>query len=388
MRILITGAAGFVGAHLAAQLAKTIPAASLFGLLRPGALGVLPEGMARIEADMEDATAVARALDTARPDRIVHLAAQSSPHDSWRDPIGTLRTNILGLAHLLEEVRARSLSPRVLVVGSAEEYGAVSEALQPVKEETPLRPASPYAVSKLAQGYLALQYSLSHGLAAIRTRTFNHTGPGRGEAFAESSFARQIAEIEKGAREPVIAVGNLEAVRDFTDVRDVVRAYELRAGARNARRGLQRLQRARRPDPRDPGQAARVVEGADRGAPRPRPTSARGRADARRRSGAAACGDRLGAAPDARPDARRSARVLARARRRRSGARREGVKVLLTGGTGFLGKNVARHLAAARALDLLAAEGRARARLPAHSAEGGPAPDGGLVAREGHGVAR
>jgi GDP-4-dehydro-6-deoxy-D-mannose reductase len=226
VRILITGAAGFVGAHLAAHLSKATASASLFGLVRPGS-GELPEGMVRIEADMEDAAALARALDTARPDRIVHLAAQSSPHDSWRDPIGTLRTNILGLAYLLEEVRALSLAPRVLVVGSAEEYGAVPEALQPVREETPLRPASPYAVSKLAQGYLALQYSLSHGLAAIRTRTFNHTGPGRGAAFAESSFARQIAEIEKGEREPVIAVGNLEAVRDFSDVRDVVRAYEL-----------------------------------------------------------------------------------------------------------------------------------------------------------------
>ncbi len=229
MRILITGAGGFVGPHLAAHFSQTIPAASLFGMVRPGggSGGAWPNGMTRLEADVEDQGAVERVLERARPDRIVHLAAQSSPHDSWGDPVGTLRTNILGLVHLLESARRHSLSPRILVVGSAEEYGAVPEALQPVREGTPPRPASPYAVSKLAQGYLALQYSLSHGLAAICTRTFNHTGPGRGDGFAESSFARQIAEIEAGSREPVIAVGNLDTVRDFTDVRDVVRAYDL-----------------------------------------------------------------------------------------------------------------------------------------------------------------
>ncbi len=229
MRILITGAGGFVATHLAAHFSQTTPAASLFGLVRPGGArsGVWPEAMTRIEADVEDASAVERVLATMRPDRILHLAAQSSPHDSWRDPAGTLRTNILGLANLLESVRRLSLSPRILVVGSAEEYGAVPETLQPVQEDAPLRPASPYAVSKLAQGYLALQYSLSHGLATIRTRTFNHTGPGRGDGFAESSFARQIAQIEAGSREGVIAVGNLDTLRDFTDVRDVVRAYDL-----------------------------------------------------------------------------------------------------------------------------------------------------------------
>jgi len=113
----------------------------------------------------------------------------------------------------------------VLVVGSAEEYGAVDPDAAPLTEDAPLRPLSPYAVSKVAQGYLALQYALSRDLPVIRTRTFPHTGPGRGEAFAESSFARQIAEVEAGRRRPVLAVGNLDAVRDFTDVRDVVRAY-------------------------------------------------------------------------------------------------------------------------------------------------------------------
>jgi GDP-4-dehydro-6-deoxy-D-mannose reductase len=229
MKLLITGAAGFVGGHLAEYLSAEQPQVESFGLVRPhGTAGTtLPGRVALIEADLEDAASVQAALDIVHPDRIVHLAAQSSPQDSWRDPAGTLRTNILGLAHLLEAVRRRSLAPRVLVVGSAEEYGAVELALQPVREDAPLRPASPYAVSKVAQGYLALQYVLAHRMGILLTRTFNHTGPGRGDGFAESSFARQLAEIEAGRREPVIVVGNLEAVRDFSDVRDVVRAYWL-----------------------------------------------------------------------------------------------------------------------------------------------------------------
>jgi GDP-4-dehydro-6-deoxy-D-mannose reductase len=226
--ILITGAAGFVGSHLAPQLAQTAGPVELFGLLRPGTTpsASWPRSMRSLEADLEDPARVDEAIQTSRPDRVYHLAAQSSPGDSWRDPIATLRTNVLGLAHLLEALRRHAPESRVLVVGSAEEYGAVDAESQPVGEDTPLRPASPYAVSKVSQGYLALQYALGHGMAVIRTRTFNHTGPGRGEGFAESSFAQQIAEIEAGLRPPAIAVGNLDAVRDFCDVRDVVTAYE------------------------------------------------------------------------------------------------------------------------------------------------------------------
>jgi GDP-4-dehydro-6-deoxy-D-mannose reductase len=201
--------------------------AEVFGIVKPhGTAQASPPGrVAVIEADLEDAAAVEAALDLVHPDRIVHLAAQSSPQDSWNDPAGTIRTNVLGLLNLLEAVRKRALSPRILVVGSAEEYGRVDARELPVGEDTPLRPATPYAVSKVSQGYLALQYALAFQMGIIRTRTFHHTGPGRGEAFAESSFARQIAEIEAGRRPAVIAVGNLEAVRDFSDVRDVVRAY-------------------------------------------------------------------------------------------------------------------------------------------------------------------
>jgi GDP-4-dehydro-6-deoxy-D-mannose reductase len=155
----------------------------------------------------------------------VHLAAQSSVAASWSDPESTLRTNVLGLLHVLDAVRSCGLSPRILVIGSAEEYGQVDLQDIPIREEAPLRPASPYAVSKVAQSFLALQYALSHRMEIVRTRTFSHTGPGRGEAFAESSFARQIAEVLAGRRPPVIEVGNLDPVRDFSDVRDVVRAY-------------------------------------------------------------------------------------------------------------------------------------------------------------------
>jgi GDP-4-dehydro-6-deoxy-D-mannose reductase len=225
MRVLITGVSGFVGGHVVDLVREQAPEAHIFGLdSRPGnrarALGIEV-----IKADLQDPVSVRQALEQVRPDRLVHLAAQSSPLRSWDDPSGTLKTNLLGLLHLLEAARTLSLEPRLLVVGSADEYGLVQPHEMPLREETPLRPASPYAVSKVAQGFLALQYALSLGLPIVRTRTFHHTGPRRGEQFAESSFARQLAEIEAGRRPPRLEVGNLDAVRDFTDVRDVVRAY-------------------------------------------------------------------------------------------------------------------------------------------------------------------
>jgi GDP-4-dehydro-6-deoxy-D-mannose reductase len=225
VRVLVTGVAGFVGGHVVDLVRAEHASFEVVGLdSRPGnrarALGI--EVM---QADLEDADSVRQALDRVRPDRIVHLAAQSSPQRSWEDPAGTLKTNLFGLLHLLEAARALSIAPRLLVVGSAEEYGLVKPEDNPLREDHPLRPASPYAVSKVAQGFLALQYATSLHLPIVRTRTFHHTGPRRGEGFAESSFARQLAEIEAGRRAPRIEVGNLDAVRDFTDVRDVVRAY-------------------------------------------------------------------------------------------------------------------------------------------------------------------
>ncbi len=227
MKVLITGAFGFVGGHLVEFLRREHPEAELFGLTRPhGSAGAgLASGIRALEADLNDPAALEPVLDVVAPDRVVHLAGQSSVHLSWLDPGGTLRTNVLGLVHLVDALRQRALRPAILVVGSAEEYGAVAPADLPLREDAPLLPASPYAVSKAAQGLLAAEYARGLGFPLVRTRTFHHTGPGRGEAFAESSFARQIAEIEAGLREPVLLVGNLEAVRDYTDVRDVVRAY-------------------------------------------------------------------------------------------------------------------------------------------------------------------
>jgi GDP-4-dehydro-6-deoxy-D-mannose reductase len=227
VRLLVTGAGGFVGGHLVDFLHAEHPGVETHGVVLPhgGVSWRAAAGARVVEADLTEPAAAAAVVEEVRPDAILHLAGQSSVHLSWLDPAGTLRANVLGIVHLLDAVRSRGLRPPVLVVGSAEEYGPVGPEEMPIREETPLRPASPYAVSKVAQGALALLYGPAGGLRVVLTRTFHHTGPGRGEAFAESSFARQLAEIEAGLRPPVLKVGNLEAVRDFADVRDVVRAY-------------------------------------------------------------------------------------------------------------------------------------------------------------------
>jgi GDP-4-dehydro-6-deoxy-D-mannose reductase len=162
-----------------------------------------------------------------RPDAIFHLAAQSFVPTSWRAPTETLTTNIGGQSNLFEAVRAVGLDPVIQIAGSSEEYGLVLPDEVPIGESNPLRPLSPYAVSKVAQDMLAYQYFRSYGMKIVRTRGFNHTGPRRGDVFVSSNFAKQIASIESGLQEPVIRVGNLDAVRDFTDVRDMVRAYWL-----------------------------------------------------------------------------------------------------------------------------------------------------------------
>ena len=231
MNVLITGITGFAGSHLADYLLAHHPDVRVHGTVRWRSrmdnIAHL-EGKIRLhEADLKDIVSLKKALAEARPDRIFHLAAQSFVPTSWKLPAETFMINSVGEINLFEAVLDLGLEPRIQVAGSSEEYGHVNPDEVPMKETNPLRPLSPYAVSKVAQDLLAYQYWKSYGLQTVRTRGFNHTGPRRGDVFVTSNFARQIAEIERGRREPVVFVGNLEAKRDFTDVRDIVRAYWL-----------------------------------------------------------------------------------------------------------------------------------------------------------------
>lgn len=179
------------------------------------------------ECDIKDATSVKNVIEKIRPDRIFHFATQSYVVISWHAPHETLATNILGELNIFESVREFKINPFIQIAGSNEEYGLISKNELPVKETNLLHPLSPYAVSKIGRGLLSYQYYNNYGLNIIRTRAFNHTGPRRGEVFICSNFAKQIVLIEKGRQKPIIYVGNLEAKRDFTDVRDIVRAYWL-----------------------------------------------------------------------------------------------------------------------------------------------------------------
>ena len=231
MRVLITGITGFAGSHLADYLLAEHPDVEIHGTWRWRSrtenIEHLEGRIQLTECDLKDAAAVRQTLSEIRPERIFHLAAQSYVPASWQAPAETLNNNIISQTNLFEAMRSLDLDARIQIAGSSEEYGLVHPDEVPIKESNPLRPLSPYAVSKVAQDLLAYQYFRSYGLEAIRTRGFNHTGPRRGEVFVTSNFAKQIASIEAGLREPVIRVGNLSAQRDFTDVRDIVRAYWL-----------------------------------------------------------------------------------------------------------------------------------------------------------------
>lgn len=230
-RALITGFTGFAGSHLADYLVAEHPEVKVFGTYRWRSrrenIDHLGNSIELIEADLRDYSATRRMLEVTRPEMIFHLAAQSFVPSSWTAPDETLTTNIRSQTNLFEAVRELGLDPTIQIACSSEEYGLVKPEETPIKETNPLRPLSPYAVSKVSQDFLGYQYHQSYGLKVIRTRGFNHTGPRRGDVFVTSNFAKQIAEIEAGINEPVIRVGNLDAVRDFTDVRDMVRAYWL-----------------------------------------------------------------------------------------------------------------------------------------------------------------
>jgi GDP-4-dehydro-6-deoxy-D-mannose reductase len=228
-RVFITGATGFVGSHLLEYLSKNSNY-ELYGTAFGKSLDVSKwiKHDRLIRLNLMDKEAVYTAVQLAKPHFVIHLAALTSPRLSFEDPQATLTNNISAQVHLLNALTALDKQPeKVVVIGSAEEYGRVTPDDNPITEEVALNPTNPYAVSKIAQDYLGLQYFLSHELPVVRLRPFNHTGERRPPTFVLPAFARQVAMIEAGKQAPVIKVGNLEPVRDFTDVKDMVRAYEL-----------------------------------------------------------------------------------------------------------------------------------------------------------------
>jgi GDP-4-dehydro-6-deoxy-D-mannose reductase len=208
MRVYITGASGFVGQRLVPRLVEA-------------GMSVISRGM---ELDICDESAVRGDLENERPDAVIHLAAQSSVAASWQDPASCFRVNYLGTRNLIRSIETLGLGCRLLLIGSADEYETTRPKIAPYRETAPLRPGSPYARTKAA-GELLGGLAASRGLDVVRVRAFNHTGAGQTDRFVASSFAKQIAEIASGVREPRMQVGNLESVRDFLDVDDVVEAY-------------------------------------------------------------------------------------------------------------------------------------------------------------------
>lgn len=225
-KILVTGASGFAGKHLI-DLLSSSKEFDLVGTYL-NISDSLPQDLARfIKVDLSNEEDVRKLIKEVRPDVIFHLAALTSPKDSFTNPSETFQNNVFSQINLLEAIRLEGLqNSRIIIVSSGEIYGLVSKNDLPIDEETPLNPTNPYAVSKIACDFLALQYFNSYKLDIVRIRPFNHTGPGQSPNFVVSAFAKKIAEIEKG-KLTRLTVGNLEGKRDFTDVRDMVRAYVL-----------------------------------------------------------------------------------------------------------------------------------------------------------------
>ncbi len=228
-RILITGITGFVGSHLAEYIISRQENHRIYGLCRWRSprdnLSRVYNKITLLEGDLGDLSVLIRHLKDIKPDFIFHLAAQSYVLTSFSSPLQTLMTNVMGSANLLEAVRITGIDPIIHICSSSEVYGQVAKSDIPIKEDCPFRPASPYGVSKVAEDMLAYQYWITHRIKTIRTRMFTHTGPRRGDVFAMSFFAKQIASSELRLTRPVIYVGNLNSVRTFCDVRDAVRAY-------------------------------------------------------------------------------------------------------------------------------------------------------------------
>lgn len=225
MRVLITGMNGFAGGHLADLLIAETPW-TLIGASRNATGERNSPRIAWWNLDLRDADAVRRLIRLERPDLIVHLAAQPYVPAAWDDPWATFEMNVRPQQNLFDALLASKLTPRIIIVSSNEVYGPpLGPDDLPFRETRPTMPVNPYGVSKVAQEAMALQYRRSHGLDVVVVRPFNHIGPRQTMTSVANQFGQQIAEIEAGQREPVLQVGNMAAERDFTDVRDVARAY-------------------------------------------------------------------------------------------------------------------------------------------------------------------
>jgi GDP-mannose 4,6-dehydratase len=234
MRVFITGLTGMVGSHLVDYLLEHTDW-DIYGLCRwnddfDNINHIIPlinkkERVHLIYGDLNDYASLQEAVSLSKPDYVFHLAAQSYPKTSFAAPLDTLQTNIIGTANLLEAIRKTNLDPVIHVCASSEVFGRVKKEDLPINEEVTFHPASPYAISKAATDLIGRFYGEAYGMKVMTTRMFTHTGPRRGDVFAESTFAKQIAMIEAGIQEPVLKVGNLDSLRTWSDVRDAVKAY-------------------------------------------------------------------------------------------------------------------------------------------------------------------
>jgi len=227
-KILISGINGFAGSHLCDYILSNQEPLKIYGTIRRRSnnenIQHITEKLTLVECDFRDSHSVDNVITEIKPDKIFHLAAQSFVPTSWKIPTETFESNVIGTLNLLEAVKNAKINPVIQIACSSEEYGLVYNNELPIKETNQLRPLSPYAVSKVAQDLLGWQYHKSYGMKIIRTRAFNHSGERRPADFVDSAFAKQIVMIEN-EKQSLLLYGNLDAIRDFTDVKDVVRAY-------------------------------------------------------------------------------------------------------------------------------------------------------------------